>query len=95
MEYNIEHIGKRYLCDNESLIGNRYYEITVICFSDNTEFVKVKYSNGSLDWVKCKDINIIDNISTSDYSKLDSVKAFAETSIKKVSNTIDDLLYRK
>lgn len=95
MEYNEKHIGKRYVCTNHSMIGNDLYEITVLNFSDNHEMVKVKYELGNIiAWAKCKDIDIVDEISNSDFNQLKQVGEWAETKIRNFADKVDSFLYR-
>lgn len=95
MEYNEKHIGKRYVCTNHSMIGSDLYEITVLNFSDNHEMVKVRYElSNAMAWVKCKDIDIVDEVSNSDYNQLKQVGEWAENKIKTFANKVDGFLYR-
>lgn len=95
IEYNKSHLGKRYICTNNSLVGNDLYEITVLNFSDNHEMVKVKYElSDSVGWVRCKDIDIVDSVVNSDFNQLKQVTEWAETKVKNITNRIDGFLYR-
>ena len=95
MEYNEKHIGQRYVCTNHSMIGRNLYEITVLNFSDNHEMVKVKYElSNTVSWEKCKDIDIVDTISTSDFNQLKQVGEWAETKIRNLAGKVDSFIYR-
>ena len=95
MEYNEKHIGQRYVCTNHSMIGRNLYEITVLNFSDNHEMVKVKHElSNTVSWEKCKDIDIIDTISNSDFTQFKQVGEWAETKIRNFADKFDSFLYR-
>ena len=95
MEYNEKHIGKRYVCTNHSMIGKNLYEITVLNFSDNHEMVKIKYEqSNTVSWEKCKDVDIVDTVSNSDFNQLKQVGEWAETKIRNIADRVDSFLYR-
>lgn len=81
-------LGRKYLCTNNSVIGDDLYEITVLNFSDNQEYVKVKYENGNLSWLRCKDVEIVDNISHANATPLKQIEYWAE--VVRSTDTIDD-----
>jgi hypothetical protein len=77
------------------MIGRNLYEITVLNFSDNHEMVKVKYElSNTVSWEKCKDIDIVDTISNSDFNQLKQVGEWAETKIRNFADKVDSFLYR-
>lgn len=93
--YNEKMLGRKYLCTNNSMLGNDLYEITVLNFSDNQEYVKVKYESGNISWLRCKDVEIVDDISCADVTPLKQIGDWAEGRVKAFADTIDDLLKSK